>query len=72
MKHKEKIMRLQINMSSKALEELNKLQKEIDSSTKTEVVKSSLKLFRFLVDEKHKKSKIIIREESGKEKEIIF
>lgn len=72
MKHKEKIMRLQINISSKALEELEKLQKDIDSSTKTEVVKSSLKLFRFLVDEKHKKSKIIVREESGKEKEILF
>lgn len=72
MDQKEKIMRLQINISKQASKELEDLRKAIDASSKTEVVKSSLKLFRLLVDEKGKKAKIIVREESGKEKEILF
>jgi len=72
MKPKEHLARLQINISDKALADLEDLRKGINASTKTEVVKSSLKLFRFLVDEKSKKAKIIVREDSGKEKEIVI
>lgn len=59
-------------MSAKALSDLNELQKRIDASTKTEVIKSSLKVYRFLEDEKFKGSKIIIQDKNGKERELIL
>lgn len=69
---KEKISRLQINMSSKALAELESLQKRIDASTKTEVIKSSLKIFRFLEGEKERGVKVILRDKDGKERELLL
>ncbi|MFH1432940.1 MAG: hypothetical protein ABIG84_07020 [archaeon] len=70
--NKEKMARLQIKMSANALKELEDLQKKIDASTRTQVIKSSLKVYRFLEDEKSKGSKIIIKDKEGKEREIIL
>lgn len=69
---KEKISRLQINMSSKALAELEELQKKIDATTKTEVIRSSLKVFRFLENEKTNGVKIILKDKDGKERELLL
>ncbi len=69
---KEKISRLQINMSSKALADLEDLQKKIDATTKTEVIKSSLKVFRFLENEKRNGVKIILKDKEGKERELLL
>lgn len=69
---KARITKLQINMSENALEELETLQRSIDASTKTEVVKSSLKLYKFLENEKRAGAKILIKDKDGKEKEIVF
>lgn len=68
----DKINKLQIRMSEQAIEELEDLQRQIDASTKTEVVRSSLKMFKYLEDAKGKGSKIIIRDKDGREREIIF
>ena len=59
-------------MSKKALNDLEELQKKIDASTRTEVIKSSLKVFRFLEDEKDKGAKIIIKDKDGKERELLL
>ena len=69
---KEKISRLQIKMSPKALSDLENLQKKIDATSKTQVIKSSLKVFRFLEDEKEKGVKIILRDKEGKERELLL
>ena len=68
----DKISKLQINMSSKALKELEDLQKSIDANTKTEVVKASLKLYSFVEKQKKDGSKILIKDKNGNEREIIF
>ncbi len=69
---KEKISRLQIKMSPKALTDLENLQEKIDATSKTQVIKSSLKVFRFLEDEKEKGVKIILRDKEGKERELLL
>ena len=69
---KERVMKLQINMSEKALHELEDLQKSIDASTKTEVVKASLKLYKFLDKEKGSGAKILIQDKNGNKREIVF
>jgi len=69
---KEKISRLQIKMSPKALSDLEDLQEKIDATSKTQVIKSSLKVFRFLEDEKEKGVKIILRDKEGKERELLL
>lgn len=68
----ERITKLQINMSEKALQELEDLQKSIDASTKTEVVKASLKMYKFLEEEKKGGAKIIIKDKNGNERQIVF
>ena len=66
------IARLQVRMSKKALEDLDKLQKRIDASTRTQVIKSSLRVFRFLEEEKGRGAHIIIKDKNGKERELIL
>jgi len=64
----EKIKKLQINMSQSALDDLSELQKKIHAPTKTQVIKSSLKTFRFLQEKLDEKAEIIIRDKNGKER----
>lgn len=72
-KRKEDISKFQLRMSPKALEELDQLQKELEASTKAEVIRSSLKLVNFLTKEKKSGVKVILRDEkTGKEREILF
>lgn len=68
----EKINKLQINMSEKALRELEDLRAQIDAPTKTQVIKSSLKVLKYLEDAKAKGGKIIIKDKDGKEKELVL
>lgn len=67
-----KIAKLQINMTDKALRELENLQISTGASTKTEVVKTSLRLYNFLEKEKEDGAKILVREKNGKEREVVF
>lgn len=59
-------------MSDKALAELEDLQRRIDASSRTEVIKSSLKVYRFLENEKEKGAKIILKDKDGKERELLL
>jgi len=67
-KSSEKIRKLQINMSETALKELEELQKKINASTKTQVIKSSLRTFKFLQEKLDDNAEIIIRDKDGKER----
>ena len=44
---KEKIHKLQVNLSRNAVKELEELRDRVDASSKSEVIKSSLKLYSF-------------------------
>ena len=66
------IVSIQLNLSDKALSELNELKSKVNAETYTEVIKRSLKIFRFLHEEKEKGSTIIVESSNGKQKELIL
>ena len=71
---KEKIHKLQINLSKNAVKELEELRNRVDASSKSEVIKSSLKLYSFITNEKYKDKdlKILIKDSKGNTREIII
>lgn len=71
-KRKDEMTKFQVRMSEKALNDLEKLQEDLEASTKTEVVRSSLKLVKFLVTEKKSGVKVILKDKEGNEREILF
>lgn len=72
MRHEERISKLQINLSKKALEELEGLKKQMEASSKTEVVRSSLKLMKLIQSELSKGGEIVIKDAKGREKTIML
>lgn len=68
----EDLTKLQIRMSKTALDELNALQAELRASTRTETVKASLKLMKYVQQRKNEGAKFIIKDKSGKEREIVI
>ena len=69
---KEKI-KLQVNISKEAQEEIAELKESLNLSSYADVIRSSLKLSRYLELEKKAGNEIIIRDKkNGKEKEIVF
>lgn len=68
----DRINKLQVNLSSKALKEIDELKTQIDASTRTQVIKSSLKVLKYLEDKKGEGGKIIIRDSDGNEAELLF
>ncbi len=72
MRHEERISKLQINLSKKALGELETLKKEMEASSKTEVVRSSIKLMRLVQTELSKGGEIVIKDAKGREKTIML
>jgi len=72
MRPEEKISKLQVNMTPGQLEELEQMMDKLKAGTKTEVVKSSLKLMRYAVEEKSKGGEIILRDKNGREKVLII
>lgn len=72
MRHEERISKLQINLSKKALEELEGLKKQMEASSKTEVVRSSIKLMKLVQSELSKGGEIVIKDAKGREKTIIL
>lgn len=71
---KEKIHKLQVNLSRNAVKELEELRDRVDASSKSEVIKSSLKLYSFITSEKYKDKdlKILIKDSKGNTREIII
>ena len=69
---KEKV-RLQVNISKEAQEEIESLREKLKLNSISDVIRSSLKLTKYLELEKEAGNEVIIRNrESGKEKEIVF
>ena len=70
MKDKKKI---QVNISPEALEEIEALRRKLNLGSISDVIRSSLKLTRYLELEKESGNEVIIRNrESQKEKEVVF
>ncbi|MBR9676721.1 hypothetical protein GOV04_01110 [Candidatus Woesearchaeota archaeon] len=66
--------KLQVNISKKALNDLEELRTELEATSKAEVIKASLKLYKFITEEKlsDKGAKVLLRDSKGNIKEIIF
>ena len=71
-KKTEQMKNFQVRMSDKALQELEKLREDLDATTRADVIRSSLKLTKFLVDEKKEGIKVILEDKDGNKREIIF
>ncbi|MFA5174207.1 MAG: hypothetical protein WC438_03425 [Candidatus Pacearchaeota archaeon] len=69
---KEKI-KIQVNISKEAQKEIEELKEQLNLSTYADVIRSSLKLSKYLELEKKAGNEVIIRNKNtGKEKEIVF
>jgi len=70
MKDKKKI---QVNISPDAVKEIEDLRKKLNLGSLSDVIRSSLKLTRYLELEKEAGNEVIIRDrKSNKEKEVVF
>ena len=70
MKDKKKI---QVNISPEAVKEIEELRKKLNLGSLSDVIRSSLKLTRYLELEKEAGNEVIIRDKkNNKEKEIVF
>jgi Arc/MetJ-type ribon-helix-helix transcriptional regulator len=65
--------RIQVNISKEAAEEIEDLRKKLNLGSISDVIRSSLKLARYVELEKEAGNEIIVRNrKSSKEKEIVF
>lgn len=65
--------RIQLNISKRGLEEINELKERLNLTSMADVIRSSLKLAKYLELEKKAGNEIIIRnKKTNKEKEIVF
>ncbi|MCX6741587.1 MAG: hypothetical protein NTX24_00200 [Candidatus Pacearchaeota archaeon] len=65
--------KIQVNISKEALEEINDLKDKLNLGSISDVIRSSLKLTRYIELEKEAGNEIIIRNrKSNKEKEVVF
>lgn len=69
-----KFSKLQINLTKSALNQIEAIQKRIEATSKTEVIRSSLRFYNYLTEEmkKDKNLKIILKDSKGKTKEVVF
>ncbi|MBS3094231.1 hypothetical protein J4474_01060 [Candidatus Pacearchaeota archaeon] len=69
---REKI-RLQVEISKEAQDEIENMRKNLNLSSISDVIRSSLKLTKYLDLEKEAGNEVIIRnKKTGKEKEVVF
>ena len=73
-KDKEKLHKLQVNISKDTLREIDEVKKRIDAGSRKEVIKASLKYFSFVTKEKNKDKelKVLLEDSKGNKKEIII
>jgi len=68
-----KKIKLQINISEDARKEIEELKDKLNLSSYADVIRSSLKLSKYLELEKKAGNEVIIRnKQTGREKEIVF
>jgi len=67
------VKKIQVNISDDAQEEIEDLRKRLNLGTISDVIRSSLKLTRYLELEKAAGNEVIVRnKENNKEKEVVF
>jgi Arc/MetJ-type ribon-helix-helix transcriptional regulator len=65
--------KIQVNISPEAVKEIEDLRKRLNLGSISDVIRSSLKLTRYLELEKEAGNEVIIRhKKSNKEKEVVF
>ena len=65
--------RIQVNISTEAEKEIEELRRKLNLSSISDVIRSSLKLTKYIELEKESGNEIIIRDKkTKKEKEIVF
>lgn len=64
--------KLQMNISNKKLKELKVLQDDLEATSMSEVVRASIKLFKYLQDQKKTKEIILRDKETKKETELLI
>ncbi len=70
---KNKTRKIQMNITDKGLKEILELKEKLYATTMTEVIRSSLKLTRYLKEEVESGKEVIIRDKiTGKEKVIVL
>lgn len=67
------VKKIQVNISDEAQREIEDLRKKLNLGTISDVIRSSLKLTRYLELEKAAGNEVIVRnKETNKEKEVVF
>jgi metal-responsive CopG/Arc/MetJ family transcriptional regulator len=67
-----KKFRVQLDFSEGAFNELNRLQKELDASSRAEVLRDALAVLRWVIEEESKGYKITVRGENDRVIEPVF
>jgi len=65
--------RMQIELTQRGMDDLAKLKEQLEKTTYADTLRASLKITKFLKDEKERDQEIIIRDKkTGKEKEFLI
>lgn len=65
--------KLQLNISDRGLRDLKEIQDNLEATSMAEVIRSSLKIFRYLQEQKKEGKEIIVRDKiTKKETEIVL
>jgi hypothetical protein len=64
--------RLQIDFSERAYDELEDLQKRLDAKSKSEVIRTSLGVLRWLLDESEADNQILLQNPEGGTERVVF
>lgn len=64
--------KIQVNISPEAVQEIEELRRKLNLGSISDVIRSSLKLTRYLELEKAAGNEVIIRDKNNKEKEVVF
>ena len=64
--------RLQIDFSERAYNDLSELQELLDARSKSEVIRTSLGLLRWLLDESESGNRLMLQKPDGSSERVVF
>jgi hypothetical protein len=64
--------RLQIDFSERAYDELEELQSRLEAPSKSEVIRTSLGLLRWLLDEADADNRLMLQQSDGSTERVVF
>ncbi len=71
-KDSEKLHKLQVNLTAGALKTIDEMRKR-DATTRTQIIKSSLKYYKFITEEQDKDKELkILLKSKGKTRELVI